>query len=119
LRKCNGIISVSTENKNFLLNRGFINKDKVIVLPNTIDDSIFYKRNKVEMRKKFGFRQEDFIVAFVGHFNERKGSLRLSEALKEIKDIKAIFIGRGPEVSDCPGILYCGGLLSIIRFLSI
>lgn len=49
-------------------------------------------------------------MAFVGHFNERKGSLRLSEALKEIKDIKSIFIGRGPEVPDCPGILYCGSV---------
>ncbi|SCZ81398.1 glycosyltransferase family 4 protein [Acidaminobacter hydrogenoformans] len=103
-----GVVSVSSENRNRLLNQSIVEEDKIEVFPNSIDNSTFYKRDKKEMRKKFGYNEADFIVAFVGHYSHRKGSLRLSEAIASIADVKSIFIGDGNEQPICDGILHTG-----------
>ena len=52
------------------------------------------------MRAKYSFGKDDFIVAFVGQWNSRKGVQRLSDALSKLNNpnIKAIFMGKGAEV---------------------
>ncbi len=108
LKNITGIISVSSENKKKLIDLGVISSEKIGVFPNAINSNIFYKRNKAEMRRKFGYSQDDFIVAFVGTFDQRKGSLRLSKALERLKGVKSIFIGNGSDIPTCNGILHIG-----------
>lgn len=108
LRNIKGVISVSTENKKRLVEMGIFSNDKIGVFPNAIDGNLFYKRDKKKMRKKLGYNQNDFIVAFVGHFIHRKGSLRVSKALDDLKGVKSIFIGSGPEKPTCEGVLHAG-----------
>ncbi len=108
-----GVICVSTKNKQESIRKGLTTPEKCVVIPNAIDNSLFYKRDKQHLRKNFGFPEKSFIVAFVGYFNKRKGSDRLSEALKLIDDssIKSIFIGSDTgenAVPSCDGILYKG-----------
>ncbi len=105
-----GIVSVSTKNQQECLSLGLITPDKSVVIPNAIDQSLFRKLYKAECRQKLGLSQSDFIVAFVGQFVPRKGTLRLNEALKKLNDsnIKAVFIGSGPEDPDYAGIVYKG-----------
>lgn len=105
-----GVISVSTYNKQDLVNQKLINEDKIVILPNGIDNNLFYTRNKEEVRKELGFNSTDFIVAFVGHFSDRKGSERLSKALDLIPSVKSIFIGSGGKPPTCKGQLFCGKL---------
>ncbi|RXT03672.1 glycosyltransferase [Ammoniphilus sp. CFH 90114] len=108
LKNINGVVSVSTENKKRLIERKIVSSEKVKVFPNAIDSKLFYKRDKQEMRRKFGYSESDFIVAFVGHFINRKGSLRVSRALDGLNGIKSIFIGNGPDFPTCEGILHSG-----------
>lgn len=105
-----GVVSVSTKNQNECLELNVVDKDKSIVIPNAIDQTIFKTLDKAACRRELGLNPHDFIVAFVGQFMPRKGTLRLNEALKMIgdKDIKAIFIGSGLEDPDYEGIVHKG-----------
>lgn len=106
----NGIISVSTKNKSEIIAAGLAAEDRCKVIFNAIDPTLFYKKNKIELRKRFGYNEKDFIVAYVGQFTERKGAKRLSDALTSLNDnsIKALFMGTGSETPDYEGILFQG-----------
>ena len=114
MKHLKGIICVSTKNKEEAIEAGLTNGRNCIILPNSVDNSLFYKRNKEECRAELGFPKDVFLVAFVGYFTHRKGSRRVSDAITLLQDrqIKSIFIGRnndGDEVEpNCEGILYKG-----------
>ena len=104
-----GIISVSTYNKQLLLEGGFISPDMPMeVYPNGVDDTLFHPRSKAKCREKLGFPQDAFIIAFTGAFTSNKGIDVLNEALKKCQDVYAIFLGQGPIQPDCDHILYAG-----------
>ena len=105
-----GIINVSTKNRNECLELNLISEANSIVIPNAINLSLFKHQDKNICRNKLGIKDDDFVIAFVGQFVIRKGTLRLNEALKKINDrsIKAIFIGTGNEDPDYDGIIYKG-----------
>lgn len=111
-----GVICVSTKNLEESVNAGFADTNNCIVLPNAVDDKLFYQRDKKLSRQELGFNEDDFIVAFVGRFDDRKGVKRVSDAIKSIADpqIKSIFIGGSEfglsEQPDCEGILFKGPL---------
>jgi glycosyltransferase involved in cell wall biosynthesis len=75
-----------------------------------VNSELFHLQNKEKCRKHLGFPQNDFIVAFLGWFNERKGVQRVSEAINRVGGIKCIFIGNGELEPQCDGILYKGAL---------
>lgn len=106
----NGVICVSTKNMKESLELKLVPKDRMIVIPNAIDNRLFYPMNKKEARKRLGFSEEDFIVVFVGYFIHRKGVLRLAEAVKRVGDVKTIYIGSGKLKPKGEGILFIGSL---------
>lgn len=110
LKTIDGVVSVSSANKRELVDNGIVPAEKIQVFPNAIDTKAFFPMDKNKARKSLGFSESDFIVAFVGHFINRKGSRRLSNALDMVGDVKSIFIGKGPEEPDCDGILFKGQL---------
>ena len=106
-------MSVSSVNKEVLIGKSIVSEEKIGVFPNSIDQRVFWKRNKDEMRKKYSMPSDGFIVAFVGRFLNVKGPLRLSKALNRINkgdDVYSIFIGEGGEIPKCNNILHCGPL---------
>lgn len=111
-KKVKKVICVSSKNENESVEFGLTTKDKCIVLPNAIDNSLFKVTNQSKLKKSLGITEKDFVVIFVGWFNERKGSKRLSDALKIINNpyIKAIFLGSGTEEPNCPGLLLKGAV---------
>lgn len=110
LEHLSGVVSVSTKNKNELIESGLVSSDKIGVFVNAIDTNTFYVTDKKKVRRKLGFSEHDFIVAFVGHFIHRKGSIRVSQAIDQLDHVKSIFIGKGPEEPKCKGILHMGPL---------
>lgn len=72
--------------------------------------TFFFKRNKVEARKKMGWDNDKFIVAFVGHFNERKGVLRLDEAVSSLEDTFAAYAGSGELLPKAPNTIFVGDI---------
>jgi len=103
-----GILTVSEKNKNYCVEHYGIPPKKIVVLPNAVDISLFYPRERSAMRSKLGLPQDLPIVAFVGHFIERKGPLRVMEALKAIPDVKAVFLGAGPQKPMGTQVLFAG-----------
>lgn len=106
----NGVIAVSTKNKKESIDLKLTVEENVKVIPNAVNTKKFYPMDGSEVRSKLGYNKDDFIVAFLGSFNERKGVMRLSEALKELPDVKSIFIGNGPLKPDNESILFQGRL---------
>jgi len=112
-----GVICVSSKCREESVESGYLREGTpCTIIPNAVDSHLFYKMNKHQMRKEFAFNQEDFIVAFAGHFIERKGANRVSSAIQHINDrtIRSIFLGSyvGEDKSfgpSCDGILYQGG----------
>ena len=106
LNQLSGIVSVSSYNKKTLLDAGVLDDKRIVVLPNGADESKFFPRDKRDARKTFGIPDDAFVVAFVGHFIERKGPLRLTAAT-EGTDVKLIFAGKGEQRPTGSNILYC------------
>ncbi len=108
-----GVISVSSVNKSKCINYGLAEVQNIEVLPNAIDEKLFYPRDKnLELRNKLGVKNDDFLVLFVGSFTRRKGCDRLAKAIRLLHDdkIKVMFVG-GPlsgETVDtiCPNIVF-------------
>ena len=107
-----GVVCVSTKNKNESVSLGLTTPEKCFVAPNAINNNLFRVIDKAKCREKLGFPQDVFIVAFVGWFDQRKGSRRVSDALKAIKgrNVYSIFLGKGTEEPDCPNILFKGAV---------
>lgn len=114
--RTSGVICVSTKNKEESINLLLTSSDKSIVLPNAVDTKDFKCIDRIYARNYLGFPHDAFIIAFCGRFIERKGVMRLSEAIDRCGDsnIKSIFIGRPIEGSkmtpNCNGILFQGTL---------
>lgn len=108
LSSADGFIAVSTKNKKDLIDLKIAEEAKIKVFPNGINSQVFYKHNKDDARKKMGWDTDKFIVAFVGHFNERKGVLRLDKAVSDIPDVYAAYAGSGDLLPKAPNTIYAG-----------
>lgn len=107
-----GVICVSTKNKEESIEAGLSTEDKCVVIPNAIDNNIFKLMDRGVSRKHYGLSDDDFVVAFVGGFIQRKGPGRLAAAINSLNDdkIKSIFVGychNGVvEFPECEGIVF-------------
>ena len=95
LKNVNGVIAVSTKNKEYLMTNSICDCSKIGLFVNGVQLDKFYPRNKLDARAMFGFDNNTFIIAFVGHFIERKGIIQLSEAAIGIKNTGVIYAGKG------------------------
>ncbi|MEW6602336.1 MAG: glycosyltransferase [Nitrospirota bacterium] len=109
-REVSKIVAVSTALRRSLTDRLGIPEEKITVLPNGTDLGQFYPRNRGNLRKRLGFSEKKFIIAFVGHFDERKGPHRLLTAVSGMEDIGLLFIGKGPALLEGKNILFKGVL---------
>lgn len=98
-----GVFFASKKNETESKKIGYLTNQRSIVLPNAIEPSLFHLKSKKELRDKYHFPQDSFIVAFVGSFIERKGPNRVAEALNKIgnRNIKAFFIGQEHDGVKC------------------
>ncbi len=110
LSKLDGMISVSTENKRKLVENQLFREEDIAVFPNGVDHSVFFPRNKKEIRKQYGFPEDAFIGAFTGSFNDDKGVLRAREAAQNAGNVQMIYIGGGKQMPEGDNILFLGRL---------
>ena len=104
-----GIISVSSYNKELLLENDFYkDEQRIAVFPNGFDSRKFYPMDKAEAKKELGFPKDKFIIVFTGAFTQRKGIDKLNSALKNCDNVYSIFLGDGELRPDCENILFCG-----------
>lgn len=103
-----GIISVSSANKNDLAKLNIFQIDRIKVFPNGVRADHFYPRDKQLSRRNFGFDKDCFIVAFSGHFSDRKGVLRLRDAVEGLPDVCAIYAGKGELNPQSQNTIFSG-----------
>lgn len=100
LENANQRITVSEFSAEEIAKNYAFERDKINVVPNGVDTSEFIPMNcKDEIKEKYGFAKDDFILLFVGRFFGRKGIEYLLYAMKKVltkkKNVKLILVGRG------------------------
>lgn len=108
LKVIDGVIAVSTYNKNELLELNVVEEEKIGVFPNGYRPERFYPRDKNKSREMFGLPKDKFIVSFVGSFDHRKGIERLIEAVEGLDDVYVICAGKGELTPNSDRCLYQG-----------
>jgi len=95
------IICVSRENKEQLIKIGF-KKDRISVIPNAVDYSLFKPLDKKQCKINLGLATDKFTVGFIGHFIHRKGPNRIIEAIEKLndKDIQLVCVGSRGELKE-------------------
>ena len=93
-----------------LVERFGVSRDRICVLPNGVDERHFFPRDRAEARRRLGLPPDRPILAFVGHLNERKGPLRVMQAIRARPEIGAVFLGRGPQEPEGPQVLFAGAV---------
>jgi teichuronic acid biosynthesis glycosyltransferase TuaC len=98
LKRANGVIAVSGALKQRMVELG-IEAEKVAVIRNGIDRSIFHPRDQAEARRRLGLATESRIIITVGALVPLKGMDRLIDAMKLLSNerVKLYVIGEGPE----------------------
>ena len=104
LRSLAGVIAVSSASKKRLEDLEIIDSERIAVFPNGYRPELFYRRDKQEARKRFGFPPDAFIVGTAASFDERKGVLRLQSAVDRLDGVLFACAGkgkRGPTSEKC------------------
>lgn len=103
-----GAICVSERLKNEVIELGFSDQD-VFLAPNCPDLAMFYPMDKNAAREKLGIPKNKAVVAFTGHFIERKGPKRVLEAIKRAgKNVVGVFLGEGCQEPGGDQVFYAG-----------
>ncbi|MEH1740718.1 glycosyltransferase family 4 protein [Fusobacterium varium] len=78
----------------------YLDKDKIKLLRNWAYLKLKLEINKEEIRKKYGYSEEDFLVIFGGNMGKPQrleNILSLAEKCLKLPDVKFIFVGNGSE----------------------
>jgi teichuronic acid biosynthesis glycosyltransferase TuaC len=108
------VIFVSTFLRNRVLSNLKLNQNALknsVILPNGVNKNVFHKiLDSQQIRENKNLNHDDFIISFVGAFEEAKGIRILDEALIKMKNkrIKAIYIGEGSYSPLYSEIIYKG-----------
>lgn len=108
LEQVTGFIANSSLTKQKLMHDLGVPEKKIGVFPNGVDHGMFFRRDKVKMRIKYGFPQDHFIIAFVGLFTQRKGIHIVSEVLRDLDNVVGVFLGQGPIEPSGPKVIFKG-----------
>jgi glycosyltransferase involved in cell wall biosynthesis len=85
-------------------------REKIGVFPNGIDRRVFWARDRVAMRRKYGLPADTFLVCCVGYFTENKGPVRVGEAICGLSGVGGVFVGAGPVPPAADNIVFKSAL---------
>lgn len=101
------IVSVTNYMRDFLIEEYGIPEGKISVIRNGFNQKKHrrgFANKKYALRKKLGFRDDDFILLFSGRIDSSKGIFYLIEAFEEVckthENLRLILIGEG-EIQKC------------------
>ncbi len=105
-----GVVCVSSKNLEECVSLGYAEREKCKVFPNGANLQLFKPMDKLTCRRQLGLKDDDFLLATVGEFSDRKGQNRIIKAVDSLSDpkIKTCFIGRGEPIADRDYMFYKG-----------
>lgn len=115
------IIVCSRSVLDFTISQEKIGKDKFFLIYNAVDSKRFdIPASRAELRKKYGFSQNDFIVGTVGMVIPKKGHRFLIEAASSLKSsippLKVLIVGDGEERCALEKLVRSEGLSGRVVF---
>ncbi len=119
-RSVKSFICISNAVKDHLVGCG-VNEDQCVVVPNAVDLQRFSERDSPEtpVRKEFGWRKTDKVIALVGRIVAWKGQDYFIRAIAKAREtdasIRGLIVGDDSGSLDGPG--YMAGLESLIEEL--
>jgi glycosyltransferase involved in cell wall biosynthesis len=124
LRRASRVFTVSGRLRRFAIELG-AEASRVHVIPNGIDASVFFPRDRMACRLKHGLASDRPLIVSAGALVERKGHHRIMQALAslpaaEARPVLAIAGGRGPEgeyEAQLRNLASSLGLADSVRFL--
>ena len=120
LKSVDYIVTVSKINYDYILSLDASLSVKTKYIPNGVDINFFKPYDKISARKKLGLDLQAKYIVFCGHFDERKGPLRVLEAIKGT-EIKGVFLGsNGPDTPVGKEVAFAGAVNNkdIVYYLS-
>lgn len=110
LGKFSGVISNSVQIKDYCAKHLGLPEERIAVYPNGVNERVFYPRERSQARRYCQLPEDRPIVVFVGQLIDRKGPLRVLEAIRPWPEIGAVFLGQGPQSVDYPQVLHQGAV---------
>lgn len=105
-----GVVAVSHHNRKMLSDNDIVADENIQVFPNGFNPLRFHRTDRAAAREHFGFPQDEFVVGFVGSFDDRKGILRLQEAADRL-GVKFACAGKGAQNPTSANCLYAKPVL--------
>lgn len=109
-RNAKGILAVSDQNRKYAVEDLEVDPSRIIVMPNAADIERFYPHDRGAARQELGLPADKPIVISVGGFVERKGTLRVLQAVEMLPDVTAVFLGSGPQQPVGNRVLFAGAV---------
>ena len=100
-----------------------ISKDKIVIIPNSIESDAFKFDDAVrtEYRKKLGYQKTDFVIGHVGRFAYQKNHKFLLEVFKDVAEkndcAKLLLTGTGELENEIKSATAQYGLENKVQFL--
>lgn len=123
-RYTDAIVTINNEDYKLVQTLGFKNKRTYKIHGIGIDPSRLgcdKELNFNELREKYGYKPDDFILLYMAEFIPRKNFKFLIEAMpelvKRIPNIKMIFAGRGEEKEEMMKLSQTVGVAEYINFI--
>ncbi len=102
-RHSSKIIAITEGFKNNILSKGYVEADKISVIPNWVDtDFINPMNNGGDFRERYGFSPDDFIVTYSGNMGNKQGLETLIRAASllgngEFARVHFVLVGEGAQ----------------------
>lgn len=113
-RRADAIVTVASALKDALTDLG-ADKEKITVLRNGVDASVFHERDREAARKRLGV--SGLVLASVGHLIERKGHDLVIDALRDVPDATLLIVGEGPMRAGLEAKAAANGVDDRVLFL--
>ena len=80
------------------------NENKIIVIRNGVDTNRFKPKRNTILRNRYGIKENDILILFVGYLDTFKGIFETINAFKAISydniNVKLMIVGTGPKEND-------------------
>lgn len=112
------IIAVSEPVKDFILQKQKISKDKIRIIPNSIDQFKFKIKKSKNFKKELGIKNDFPVIVGVGMLGRLKNQKIIIEALSRVNlDFNLLFLGDGPERANLQKLVKKLKMKEKVKFL--
>lgn len=123
-RFTDGMVTINNEDYNLIINKKFKNKDTFLINGIGVNGERLaeaMQKDKVDLRKGYGYKSNDLILIYIAEFISRKNHKFIIDSTNDLKkripELKIIFVGKGMLMNELQSIVEKINLSDVISFL--